>query len=43
MQKKLNDLGQKIFEQRYSYPGEKDYADRCHAIAKHVASAERED
>lgn len=43
MQKKLNDLGQKIFEQRYSYPGEKDYADRCHTIAKHVASAERED
>lgn len=43
MQKKLNELGQKIFEQRYSYPGEKDYADRCYAIAKHVASAEREE
>ena len=42
-QKKLEGLGQRIFEQRYSYPGEKDYADRCYSIAKHVASAEKEE
>ena len=42
-QKKLEGLGLKIFEQRYSYPGEKDFSDRCKTIAKHVASAEKED
>jgi ribonucleoside-diphosphate reductase alpha chain len=42
-QKKLEGLGQRIFEQRYSYPGEKDYADRCYSIAKHVSSAEKEE
>jgi ribonucleoside-diphosphate reductase alpha chain len=41
--KKLDGLGQKIFEQRYSYPGEGGYSDRCKAMAKHVASAEKED
>lgn len=41
--KQLNELGQKIFEQRYAYPGEKSYQDRCKAIAKHVASAEKDD
>lgn len=41
--KQLNELGQKIFEQRYAYPGEKNYQDRCKAIAKHIASAENDD
>lgn len=43
MIKKLNELGAKIFEQRYAYPGEKDYSDRCKAMAKHVASCEKEE
>jgi len=41
--KQLSELGQKIFDQRYSYPGEKDYSDRCKAMAKHVASCESEE
>lgn len=41
--KQLNELGQKIFEQRYAYPGEKNYQDRCKSIAKHIASAENDD
>ena len=41
--KKLEGLGLKIFEQRYSYPGEKDYSDRAWSMAKHVASCEPED
>ena len=41
-QKKLEGLGLKIFEQRYSYPGEFGFTDRCRTIAKHVASAESE-
>ncbi len=41
--KQLNELGQKIFEQRYAYPGEKTYQDRCKAIAKHIASAETDE
>lgn len=41
--KKLSDLGQKIFDQRYAYPGEHGYADRCKAMAKHMASCENED
>jgi len=39
----LNELGQKIFEQRYAYPGETKYSQRCKAIAKHIASAEKDD
>ena len=41
--KQLNELGQKIFEQRYAYPGEKSYQDRCRSIAKHIASAETDE
>lgn len=43
MIKQLDKLGQAIFEQRYAYPGETTYAQRCRAMAKHVASAEKED
>jgi ribonucleoside-diphosphate reductase alpha chain len=39
--KELNPLGKAIFEDRYMYPGEKTYADRCKAMAKHIASAEK--
>ena len=39
--KQLNELGQKIFEQRYAYPGETKYSDRCRAMAKHISSAEK--
>ena len=38
--KQLNELGQKIFEHRYAYPGETKYTDRCKVMAKHIASAE---
>jgi len=41
--KQLNELGQKIFEHRYAYPGETKYSDRCRAMAKHIASAEKDD
>ena len=41
--KQLDELGQKIFEQRYAYPGEKSYADRCKVIARHISSAEADD
>ena len=40
--KQLDDLGQAIFEQRYAYPGEDTYAERCKPMAKHAASAEKE-
>jgi ribonucleoside-diphosphate reductase alpha chain len=43
MIKQLNELGQKIFEHRYAYPGETKYSDRCKAMAKHISSAERDD
>lgn len=43
MIKQLNDLGQQIFEQRYLYPGEKSYADRCKAMARHMATAEKDE
>jgi ribonucleoside-diphosphate reductase alpha chain len=42
-QAKLSELGQKIFDQRYSYPGEKGYSDRSKSMAKHVAAAEKEE
>lgn len=41
--KQLNELGQKIFEHRYAYPGETKYSERCKAMAKHIASAESDD
>ena len=41
--KQLNDLGQKIFEHRYAYPGETKYSDRCRAMAKHISSAEKDE
>jgi len=41
--KQLNELGQKIFEQRYAYPGETKYSDRCRAMAKHISSAEKDE
>ena len=40
--KQLDELGQTIFEQRYAYPGEKTYGERCKPMAKHAASAEKE-
>jgi ribonucleoside-diphosphate reductase alpha chain len=43
VQKKLEGLGLQIFEQRYSYPGEKDYSDRARTMARHVASCENDD
>jgi len=41
--KQLDELGQEIFIQRYAYPGETKYSERCKAMSKHVASAEKED
>lgn len=41
--KELDNLGQAIFEQRYAYPGEKTYNERCKVMAKHAASSEKED
>lgn len=41
--KTLDILGQKIFEQRYAFPGETSYSDRCRAMAKHVAKAEKDE
>jgi ribonucleoside-diphosphate reductase alpha chain len=41
--KQLDSLGQDIFMQRYAYPGETKYSERCKAMAKHVASSESED
>lgn len=41
--KQLNELGQKIFEHRYAYPGETRYSERCRAMAKHIASAEKDE
>ena len=41
--KQLDNLGQDIFMQRYAYPGETKYSERCKAMAKHVASSESED
>jgi len=40
--KKLNSLGQEIFDTRYAYPGEKNWSERAKAIAKTVAAAEPE-
>ena len=40
--KQLDGLGQKIFEQRYAYPGETKYSERCKVMSKHVASVEKE-
>jgi len=39
----LTPLGQEIFETRYAYPGETSWAERAKAIAKQIASAERDD
>jgi ribonucleoside-diphosphate reductase alpha chain len=41
--KNLEGLGQEIFMQRYAYPGETKYSERSKAMAKHVASAEKEE
>ena len=41
--KQLDKLGQDIFEQRYAYPGETKYSERCKAMAKHVASSENDE
>ena len=40
--KQLDKLGQKIFEQRYAYPGETKWADRAKGIAQQLASAEND-
>jgi ribonucleoside-diphosphate reductase alpha chain len=39
----LNKIGQEIFETRYAYPGETRWSERSKAIAKVVASAEKDD
>jgi ribonucleoside-diphosphate reductase alpha chain len=39
----LNGLGQEIFEKRYAYPGEKNWAERARVIAKTAAGAERDE
>ena len=39
----LNELGQEIFETRYAYPGETKWAERAKAIAKTIASAEKDE
>jgi ribonucleoside-diphosphate reductase alpha chain len=39
----LNELGQEIFEARYAYPGETKWSERAKAIAKTIASAERDE
>jgi ribonucleoside-diphosphate reductase alpha chain len=39
---KLGELGQEIFETRYAYPGEKTWAERAKAIARTIASAEKD-
>lgn len=41
--KKLDDLGQEIFDKRYAYPGEKGWGDRCKVIARTIASCEKDD
>lgn len=41
--KKLNKLGQEIFEKRYAYPGETTYQERCRVMAHSIASAETDD
>ena len=38
----LNTLGQEIFESRYAYPGETKWSERARAIAKTIASTERD-
>lgn len=43
MIKQLDTLGQEIFEKRYAYPGDKTWSDRAKAIAKNVASAEKDE
>ena len=40
---KLNELGQEIFDSRYAYPGETSWSERAKAIAKQIASVERDD
>ena len=39
----LNGLGQEIFETRYAYPGEVSWSERARAIAKQIASAEKDE
>ncbi len=41
--KQLDSLGQDIFMQRYAYPGETKYSERCKAMAKHIASVESDE
>lgn len=41
--KQLEGLGETIFKQRYAYPGETTWSQRSKAIAKHIASAEKDD
>jgi ribonucleoside-diphosphate reductase alpha chain len=41
--KQLDSMGQEIFMSRYAYPGETKYAERCKAMAKHVAAVESDE
>ena len=41
--KQLDSLGQDIFMQRYAYPGETKYSERCKVMAKHIAAVESEE
>lgn len=38
--KELSELGQEIFLQKYAFPGEKKYSERCKVMAKQMASVE---
>ncbi len=40
---KLNDLGQEIFMTRYAYPGETKWSERAKAVARTVATAEKDE
>ena len=41
--KKLDKVGQEIFEKRYAYVGETTYQDRCRVMAHSIASAEKDE
>lgn len=41
--KKLDKIGQEIFEKRYAYPEEKTYYERCKVMAHTMASAEKDE
>ena len=42
-QKKLDSLGQSIFNLKYAHPNESGFVDRCRSIARHISSVEKDD